>query len=95
MSRNGRKAGQTAVPKEDTRRNALPVTEDVRDVQRRRDLGKVPLKLDSRTVILVRPEDATPEYADRYRARVEGGPPCPKGGRKGRAANLDFSRWNE
>ena len=32
--------------------------------------GKVALRIDSRTVIYVKPENATPEYAEEYRQRI-------------------------
>ena len=34
--------------------------------------GKVALRIDSRTVIFVWPEDATPEYAEQYRNKIKG-----------------------
>ena len=36
-----------------------------------RDKGKVPLQISRTLTILVRPEKATPEYAEEYRKRME------------------------
>lgn len=36
-----------------------------------RDKGKVPLQISKTLTILVRPEKATPEYAEEYRKKME------------------------
>ena len=40
------------------------------DAQKKREKGLVPLRIDKTTVILVRPENANPEYAAAYDAKV-------------------------
>lgn len=46
-------------------------SEDMPKAYRRKESPKlVPLRLDSHTVILVKPEKATPEYAEQYRQKL-------------------------
>ncbi len=40
------------------------------DAQKKREKGLVPLRIDKTTVILVKPENANPEYAAAYDAKV-------------------------
>ena len=40
------------------------------DAQKRREKGLVPLRIDKTTVIFVKPENANPEYAAAYDAKV-------------------------
>ncbi len=49
------------------------LSEDVKrkiEKQRKRESGLVPLRVDGKTVILVKPENANPEYAAAYDAKV-------------------------
>lgn len=39
--------------------------------QHPRDIGKRPLRIDARTVVMVRPELCTPQYAEKLRAKFE------------------------
>lgn len=39
--------------------------------QQIRDLNKIPLRLDARTVVMVKPELCTPQYAAKLRAKFE------------------------
>lgn len=36
-----------------------------------RDKKRVPLRIDSKTIILVKPENKTPEYKEKYKATLE------------------------
>jgi hypothetical protein len=49
------------------------LSEDVKrkiEKQRRKEKGLVPLRVDGKTVIFVKPENANPEYAAAYDAKV-------------------------
>lgn len=39
--------------------------------QHRRDHDKIPLRIDGRTVVMVKPEFCTPQYAAKLRAKFE------------------------
>ena len=62
-----------ASERELTRIDEKPRTEELNrmiNAQRKREKGLVPLRIDKTTVILVKPENANPEYAAAYDAKV-------------------------
>ena len=62
-----------ASERELTRIDEKPRTEELNrmiNAQRKREKGLVPLRVDKTTVILVKPENATREYAAAYDAKV-------------------------
>lgn len=62
-----------ASERELTRIDEKPKTEELNrmiNAQRKREKGLVPLRVDGTTVILVKPENATREYAAAYDAKV-------------------------
>ena len=62
-----------ASERELTRIDEKPRTEELKrmiNAQRKREKGLVPLRVDKTTVILVKPENATREYAAAYDAKV-------------------------